>query len=264
MLTIDTHCHASPSWFEPIEVLLFQMNRNAVDKAALIQHRGQYDNRYLLECAARFPGRFAVVANVDTSRPDAPDTLVRWAAEGVVGVRLAPMERSPGNDPLAIWRKASELGLVVSSLGAHEEYANNEFKNLVQELSDLTIIIEHLGYVGSGGQPPYASYRKILSLSQYPNTYMKVPGLGEIMARPMPAREPTFDLSKVPPFIDMAFEAFGANRLMIGTDYPPSAAREGYANVVSHLREYLSRRSVAEQEAIFGKTAALLFKLGSS
>ena len=261
MLTIDTHCHASPFWFEPIEVLLFQMNRNAVDKAALIQHRGQYDNRYLLECAARFPGRFAVVAMVDTTRPDAPDTLARWAAEGVVGVRLAPMERSPGSDPLAIWRKASELGLVVSSLGAHEEYASDEFRKVVQELPDLTIIIEHLGYVGTGAQSPYVPYRKILSLSQHSNTYMKVPGFGEIMARPMPARSPTFDLSTVPPFIDMAFEAFGADRLMIGSDFPLSAAREGYANVFSHLREYLSRRSVAEQGAIFGKTAASLFKL---
>lgn len=240
------------------------MNSNAVDKAALIQHRGQYDNRYLLQCSSRFPGRFAVVAMVDTSQPNASDALERWAAEGVVGVRLAPMERSPGNDPLAIWRKASDLGLLVSSLGTNEEYASDEFRKVVQELPELTIIIEHLGYVGIGAQPPYELYQRILSLSQYPNTYMKVPGLGEIMARPMPAREPTFDLGKVPPLIEMAFEAFGANRLMIGTDFPPSAGREGYGNVLSHLREYLSRRSVTEQEAIFGSTAASLFSLGDN
>ena len=40
MLTIDTHCHASPTWFEPVELLLFQMDRNDVDKAVFIQHRG--------------------------------------------------------------------------------------------------------------------------------------------------------------------------------------------------------------------------------
>ncbi|MBI2872461.1 MAG: amidohydrolase [Chloroflexi bacterium] len=261
MLTIDTHCHASPQWFEPIEVLLFQMNRNAVDKAALIQHRGQHDNRYLIECARRFPGRFAVVGIVDTSQPDAPDTLARWHAEGVVGLRLNPLERSPGRDPLAIWRKASELGMVVSSLGEHEQYASDEFRKVVEELSNLPIIVEHLGFVGRGGKPPFTTYRKILALSKYPNVYMKVPGLGEIMARPIPARDPTFDLSKAPPFIDMAIEAFGANRLMIGTDYPPSANREGYGNVVRYLREHLSRRTTAEQEAIFGKTAATLFKL---
>ena len=32
MVVVDTHCHASPYWFEPIEVLLDEMNRNGVDK----------------------------------------------------------------------------------------------------------------------------------------------------------------------------------------------------------------------------------------
>ena len=34
MVVVDTHCHASPYWFEPIEVLLDEMTRNEVDKAA--------------------------------------------------------------------------------------------------------------------------------------------------------------------------------------------------------------------------------------
>jgi hypothetical protein len=33
MTIVDTHCHASRSWFEPIEMLLTQMNANDVDKA---------------------------------------------------------------------------------------------------------------------------------------------------------------------------------------------------------------------------------------
>ena len=259
MLTVGTHYHASPSWFEPLELLLFQMDRNAVDKAVLIQHRGQYDNRYLLECARRFPGRFAIVGMVDIGLPDAPGVLASWSAQGVQGVRLGPAERSPGSDPLAIWRKASELGLVVRSLGTVEEYASDGFRAVVEALPDLPIIIEHLGFAGRDPDPSYATYRTVLALSRYPNTYMKVPGLGEIMPRPTPAREPPFDIADVPPPIDMAIEAFGANRLMLGTDYPPCSNREGYGNVVGLLREYLSGRSVAEQEAIFGKTAGRLF-----
>ena len=33
MTIVDTHCHAGRSWFEPIEMLLTQMNANDVDKA---------------------------------------------------------------------------------------------------------------------------------------------------------------------------------------------------------------------------------------
>jgi len=32
MLIVDTHCHALPHWFEPVEVLLHQMHANGVEK----------------------------------------------------------------------------------------------------------------------------------------------------------------------------------------------------------------------------------------
>jgi L-fuconolactonase len=91
MIIVDTHCHALPHWFEPVEVLLHQMNANGVDKAALIQVRGQFDNRYIMECVQRFPGRFSAVVIVDTDAPDAPETLTRWVSQGAVGVRLSPV-----------------------------------------------------------------------------------------------------------------------------------------------------------------------------
>ena len=37
MGVVDTHCHVSPYWYEPVEPLLYQMTTNGVDKAVLIQ-----------------------------------------------------------------------------------------------------------------------------------------------------------------------------------------------------------------------------------
>ena len=37
-MIIDTHCHAGINWFEPLEMLLAQMELNNVQRAALIQH----------------------------------------------------------------------------------------------------------------------------------------------------------------------------------------------------------------------------------
>jgi hypothetical protein len=48
MVVVDTHCHASPYWYEPVETLLDQMNRHGVAKATLIQIGGEYDNAYLI------------------------------------------------------------------------------------------------------------------------------------------------------------------------------------------------------------------------
>ena len=182
MIVVDTHCHAGRNWFEPIELLLYQMNLNNVDQAALIGHGGSFDNTYLLECIQRFPGRFAVVVVIDTDAPDAPATLERWAAAGATGVRLGPTVRSPGADPLAIWRKAAELGLVVSSLGQPDGFASREFAEAVSAFPQMPIIVEHLASVGIGAEPPYATYKAALAVSRYPNTYIKVGGLGEISA----------------------------------------------------------------------------------
>ena len=179
MMIVDSHCHAGTSWFEPIELLVSQMDSNDVDRGVLIQHRGMYDNDYLLESAERFPGRFSVVAIVDTVAPDAPAALERWASRGAVGVRLAPTARSPGPDPLAIWRKAAELGLAVSSLGALDEFASDEFSALVSALPDLPIVIEHLAGATPGDEPPYTAFESAMALANAPNTYVKVGGLGE-------------------------------------------------------------------------------------
>src|SRR5215212_5476596 len=68
---VDSHCHASECWYEPIEALLEQMARSGVDQAVLRQIAGQYDNSYQADCVRRFPARFASVVIVDTEQPDA-------------------------------------------------------------------------------------------------------------------------------------------------------------------------------------------------
>jgi L-fuconolactonase len=259
MLIVDSHCHAGESWFEPIEALVHQMDSNDVDKAVLVQHGGVYDNSYLLECAARYPGRFAVVAMVDTARPDAPARLEEWARRGAAGVRLAPSARSLGKDPLAVWRTASRLRLAVSSLGDLAGFASPEFRGLAAALSELTIVIEHLAGVGQAGeQPPYALFQKVLELATYPNVHIKVPGLGEISTRPpLLTREFRFDFT--PPLVEMAREAFGPRRMMWGSDFPPSAGREGYGNTLRGVMRHPAFRSDDEREWVMGKTALRVF-----
>ncbi len=104
MPIVDSHCHASLAWFQPVESLVHEMDQNGVEHAILIQIRGQYDNAYQAECAQRFPGRFSSVAGVDWERPDAVQRLEQLVEQGAAGVRLRPTSRSAGGDPLAFWR----------------------------------------------------------------------------------------------------------------------------------------------------------------
>ncbi|MBI4308282.1 MAG: amidohydrolase [Chloroflexi bacterium] len=255
MVIVDTHCHAGVEKYEPIEVLLFQMHRSGVDKATVVQHLGQYDNRYLIECMRRFPGRFAIIGLVDVTKPEAPKTLERWAKDGIEGVRIRAEWRSPGKDGLAIWKKASELGLPVSSLGEEDVLASDEFRKLVEGLPDLKLIIEHIGRAGRDEKPPYTKFRKVLALAKHPNVFMKIGGCGEIS-------NPPFPYQTIPPFMEMAYDAFGPTRLMWGSDWPPVVMREGYRNALQFTMERFPAKSAKDKEWVFGKTALSLFKFG--
>ena len=262
MPIIDTHCHAATIWFQAVETLLDQMNRNGVDHAVLIQIRGMQDNAYLVECLRRFPDKFSVVVTLDPNSPDSPAQLEGLVKEGVEGIRLHAGARSPGDDPLVIWRKAQDLGIPVSCQGGLPDFSNDDFAAIFQELPKLKIIIEHIGRGGDDSSPTWDTYRKVLALSRYPNAYMKIPGLGEFCQRPMPFVQP-FPFREIPPLIEMAVEAFGAKRLMWGSDFPPSASREGYHNALQWPMERVKYPSEADRDWVFGNTAATIWRFGN-
>ena len=264
MVIVDTHAHTSAYLVEPVEVLLFQMNMNKVNKTTLVQRLTQTsekDNRYLFECARRFPGRFSPVVMIDTGCLDAPNILKQWAKEGAEGVRLKVTTRSPGKDPLAIWKAAANLGLPVSCQGNEEDFSGDRFRKIIDTLTDLTFIIEHLGHVEPDEAAPYSRFRKILNLSKFPNVFIKVGGLGEICNKPYPFQEPFYAVHSVPPFIKMAYESFGPSRMMWGSNYPMCSPLEGYRNTLRYLEEHLDTFCTKEdKERILGKTALSLYK----
>jgi L-fuconolactonase len=259
MRIADSHCHAALGWYEPIEVLLSQMDRNGVELAALIQINGQTDNGYQAACVKRYPDRLRSVVLVDASKPDAIAQLEREVAEGATGVRLPPGARSPGDDPFAIWRKAAELGITVSSGGTREAFADPAFAAVFEACPTLPIVIEHLGSlkwtdIAAGGTHP-----PMFDLARFPNAHIKIHGLGEFSERALPVREPFPFVEPIAPLLEMAYDAFGASRIMWGSDYPPVSMREGYGNALRFTMERLADKSEDERALMFGGVTARLF-----
>jgi L-fuconolactonase len=265
MIVVDSHCHVAPDWFEPVESLLDQMDRYEVHHAILIQDSAQTDNTYQMDCLRRYPGRFASVVVVDVSSPDAVSTLERLAGDGAVGIRLRQTARSPGDDPYAIWRAAARLGISVSCSGRASYYLTDAFAKLVEEFSDLPIVIEHLG---SGNHPDTepvdpAVRQDVFKLAHYPNLSIKIHGLGEIARRTAPV-SPTFPFqTPLPPLFELAYQTFGPSRMMWGSDYPPVSAREGYGNALRLPMEQFADTSEEARAQIFGGTALRIFPVRS-
>ena len=161
----------------------------------------------------------------------------------------ASRARSPGGDGLAIWRAARDLGIAVSSPGSGEDFASPEFAALVEALPDLPIVIEHL----AGGN------RAAFALARFPNVYLKVPGLGEMTSRSADRNAAfPFDRSGGAIFAE-ALAAFGAQRLMWGSDFPVVCSREGYANALRFCLETFASCDPSERELIFGGVAGRVF-----
>jgi len=258
MLIIDTHCHAGNNWFEPIEVLEFQMDRNGVDHAVLIQHGGTYDNTYLLEEAAKRGDRFKVAVLVDPEAEDPLGDLTRLAEQGAAGVRIAPDGEFVNAGRFDMWRRAGELGLAVTSLGDAAKFASRYFADILDACPETHVILEHLAGVGIAEQP-YEEYVRALKHAQRDHTSIKVPGLGEISRRP-PRLMPELAFDYVPPLFEMAKDAFGVQRMAWGSDFPPAAGREGYANALNGVMKHPAFADADDLAWVMGKTAARVWE----
>lgn len=251
-MIIDSHCHIGVHKYEPVEVLRFHMARTGVDKAVLIQYMGNPDNSYIVACMTAHPGQFAAAMMVE---PDDDGTRIRhWADQGIGGIRLAAAFRGTGVDPLAHWRTAAALGLVVSAPCTPAALLSADFTQVLERFPDLSIVIEHLGGIGVGAEPPYDEFKQLLALARYPNLTIKLPAFGEFCALPHP-------FAHIPPLAEMTIEAFGPQRVMWGSDWPPVSSREGYDNALHFPWNYLSSLSEEEKAWIFGRTAQQVWRL---
>jgi L-fuconolactonase len=140
------------------------------------------------------------------------------------------------------------------------------FLHCLETAAQTPVVIEHLG--GLGKFNPDNPEREclvdhVLRFARYPHTYMKLTGLGELRQRAMPVNHAHPFVPTADNLLDRVIAAFGPQRLMWGSDYPPVSAREGYGNALNWLRDQLTMLSKNTQQAIFAETAQRVFPLRS-
>jgi L-fuconolactonase len=63
------------------------------------------------------------------------------------------------------------------------------------------------------------------------------------------------------PYADTALGAFGADRLMFGSDWPVCTLAASYDEVLAAARDLTGDLSAGEREAIFAATATRVYRL---
>jgi len=224
------------------------------------------ETRWLLQLAEEHPLILGVVGWVDLRSPDVADQLASFAdQERFVGVRhVVQDEPDPrfllgeafvrGLGQLLPFGLTYDLLLYPSQLPAAVE--------LVAGKPDQPFVLDHLAkprlaaWTNPGDMDTWR--RDVQALAAHENVCCKLSGLvTEASWRQWRPADFT-------PYLDVALEAFGPERLMIGSDWPVCLLAGEYADVVGIVGEYCATLSATEQEAIWGGTAARFYRLGQS
>ncbi|HVI45963.1 MAG TPA: amidohydrolase family protein [Chitinophaga sp.] len=125
----------------------------------------------------------------------------------------------------------------------------------VKQFPEQRLVVDHLAkpYFKTGDIDEWAAQMR--SIAQSPNVYCKLSGL--VTEADWQHWEPAHFI----PYLDVALEAFGANRLMFGSDWPVCLLAAEYQEVKHLVTDYISRLSAAEQQQIMGGNAIAFYQL---
>lgn len=125
---------------------------------------------------------------------------------------------------------------------------------LVEQFPDQPFVLDHLAkpVIRDGELSPWREL--IRELAHFPNICCKVSGL-VTEAKWVGWRADDFR-----PYLDVAVEAFGIDRLMYGSDWPVATLAATYAQVLGLVQSYIPPQ---HHEAFFGGTAARFYGVES-
>jgi L-fuconolactonase len=121
----------------------------------------------------------------------------------------------------------------------------------------LTFVLDHLGNPRTGGPPEPRWAADIRALAALPNTACKLSG---ILSEP-PAGAPESGVAHLVPYYETVLSAFGPDRLMFGSDWPPCTLSSTYQQVVAAAQALTAGLGAAERDAIFRGTARRVYRL---
>jgi predicted TIM-barrel fold metal-dependent hydrolase len=148
-----------------------------------------------------------------------------------------------------------------------------ELADLARAFPDTRIVLDHCG--GPIGIGSYANRREeifpvwkasIREIARCPNVVVKLGGLAmrllgyDFHQRPKP---PSSEEAAAAwrPYIETCIEAFGPNRCMFESNFPPDKGQCSYQVIFNAFKRIAAQYSEAEKTALFAKTATDFYRL---
>lgn len=120
---------------------------------------------------------------------------------------------------------------------------------------EITFILDHLSKpsIATGELEPWAS--RLRELAGEPNVYCKLSGMAT------EADWGLWSVGDLRPYAETALEAFGADRVMFGSDWPVCLLAGSYAEIVAATHELIADLTPSERDDVLGNTAMRAYHL---
>ena len=128
-------------------------------------------------------------------------------------------------------------------------------KQLVARFGHQPFVLDHLAkpYIKKGLIDQWKT--DLNELAKHDNVFCKISGMVT------EANLQTWSDTDLRPYLDVAFEAFGTDRLMFGSDWPVCLLAAEYDQVVNTLANYLEEFSSDEKSKIWGLNAQRFYRI---
>jgi L-fuconolactonase len=241
--------------------LELELNSSGFRGSVVVQARQTLEEtRWLLELAERSPSILGVVGWVDLRSPDVRSQLKTFAqSPKLVGVRhvvqaepddrfLLQPDFLRGISALEEFDLAYDILIYTNHLPVAAEF--------VERFPRQRFVLDHLA------KPPIKSgeidlwAEGIRRLAAFPNVCAKLSGL--VTEADWQKWKP----ADIAPYLDVAFTAFGPERLMIGSDWPVCLVAAPYARAVAVVKDYIAKLKPESRDAVMGGNAMRFWRLG--
>jgi L-fuconolactonase len=125
----------------------------------------------------------------------------------------------------------------------------------VEKFPELRCVVDHIAkpFIKKGTTPGWEKYMR--ELASHSNVFCKVSGMVT------EADWQNWNQGDFEPWMDVVFDAFGAERMMFGSDWPVCLLAGTYERVKGIVAQYIDRLSEAEKTAIWGGNARKFYRL---
>lgn len=128
--------------------------------------------------------------------------------------------------------------------------------DFVQRFPRQRFVLDHLAkpLMKTQTLQPWASH--IRELAKFPNVFCKLSGM--VTEADWSAWKP----EHLAPYLDVALNAFGPERLMIGSDWPVCRVAASYSQIIGLVINFFEQYPREARESILGGTAQRFWRLG--